>query len=299
MSDCIRIDISEDDYHADALPVPTPGPTLSNSIAKILVEQSPAHAYARHPRLGGARKDSDLFDLGKLVHKLLLQRGAPVVVVDKDDWRTKEAQEAKKRARAENKIPALRAMYERALEAADATRTKLASRYGITLSGTSELQVVWQEKSGDDIVWCRGMLDHFEHLGSRGIIYDLKTCATAKPYSCASAIASYGYDIQRAAYTSALEKLYPELRGRIEFVFIFAEKELPFAVSAGRVDDDFRERGEERWREAVDTWARCLRFNDWPEYSGLEGNLDKLLTFECPSWARGGDIEISFGGETE
>ena len=44
-------DIPPREYHAD----PCPAPSLSRSIAKLLVERSPAHAYAAHPRLGGPR----------------------------------------------------------------------------------------------------------------------------------------------------------------------------------------------------------------------------------------------------
>ena len=82
-----RIDITEEDYHADKLPDWCTGPSLSNSMAKILLDKSPAHAYAAHPRLGGAGRvlpasTLQTFDAGKLAHKLLLGRGAEVVVID-------------------------------------------------------------------------------------------------------------------------------------------------------------------------------------------------------------------------
>ena len=43
----IHTDISAEAYHAD----PAPEPSLSSSVAKILVNLSPAHARIAHPRL--------------------------------------------------------------------------------------------------------------------------------------------------------------------------------------------------------------------------------------------------------
>src|SRR5258708_2254328 len=40
-------DLDDDDYHQD----PAPEPSLSSSIVKLLDQQTPAHAYAAHPRL--------------------------------------------------------------------------------------------------------------------------------------------------------------------------------------------------------------------------------------------------------
>ena len=47
------LDMPEADYHKD----PSPTPSLSSSIAKLLVNESPYHAYRQHPRL---RKQSPL-----------------------------------------------------------------------------------------------------------------------------------------------------------------------------------------------------------------------------------------------
>ncbi|WP_242401117.1 hypothetical protein [Acetobacter okinawensis] len=40
-------DLPEAQYHAD----PCPTPSLSNSVARILLDESPMHAHFSHPRL--------------------------------------------------------------------------------------------------------------------------------------------------------------------------------------------------------------------------------------------------------
>ena len=45
--------ISAADYHADC----APEPSLSSSIARTLLAQSPLHAYHAHPRMGGRYAD--------------------------------------------------------------------------------------------------------------------------------------------------------------------------------------------------------------------------------------------------
>lgn len=288
-----RLSLREEDYHADALPEALTGgrPSLSNSLAKVLLDRSPAHAYARHPRLGGApQQDTMVFSRGKLAHKLLLGKGAEVVVIDAADWRSEEAREARDAAWAEGKIPTLKDAYVTAVEAAEVVRGKLAKR-GVVLGGESELQLAWTEVRHGEPVWCRGMLDHLVIDGDRATIYDLKTTRDASPRACANAIIKYGYDTQRAAYTRAVERLYPQV-SRVDFKFIFAETEPPFAMTHGTLDEVMRVRGEERWLQAVDTWAECLRFGQWPEYAWSE------VEFQAPAWL-GGDIEIGFEEEGE
>lgn len=285
-----RLDITEDDYHADALPEWAGStPSLSNSIAKVLLDKSPAHAYSKHPKLGGVRTHSALFDAGKLAHKLLLGKGPDVEVVEERDWRKMTAQNARDAARALGRIPALRDDYDEAVVAADVVRGKLA-KLGIVLDGESEVMVTWHEQRATP-VRCRGMLDHVIMRDGRAMIWDLKTTRDASPRGASNSIVRYGYDTQRAAYTRAWAALNPELRiADIGFGFIFAETEPPYAVTCGRLDEILRERGEERWIQAVDLWADCLRFNQWPEYAS------SVVEFAAPHWI-GGDIEIGFEEE--
>jgi len=64
-------DIPETDYHAD----PIAEPSLSSSIAKILLARSPRHAWANHPRLNPNQEPETRreFDFGSAAHAMLLE----------------------------------------------------------------------------------------------------------------------------------------------------------------------------------------------------------------------------------
>ena len=85
------------DYHAG----PCPAPELSNSLIKVLLGQSPLHAWTKHPKLnpGFRQYESDKFDRGTAAHSMLLEGEDNIVIVDAEDWRTKAAKEAREAAR--------------------------------------------------------------------------------------------------------------------------------------------------------------------------------------------------------
>ena len=110
-------------------------------------------------------------------------------------------------------------------------------------------------------------------------IYDVKTIRSADPQSCSRHAYEYGYDIQAAAYRSAVSKLHPKLAGAIDFIFLFVEVEPPYAVHPCRPDGTLRELGERRWQRAVDLWSRCITSDTWPGYS------QGISTLSAPLWA--------------
>lgn len=264
----LHYDVSPDVYHSD----PCEHPSLSASIAHVLASQSPAHAWLAHPRLGGKRSDDETtkeMDHGSLLHALLLGRGRDVVLVDADDWRTKAAKEARDSAREQGAIPVLKHRLVAANDAAVVIRARLKEEWGINLAAngsSSEVVAIWEEESDDGTrVICRGQLDWLS--ASMGQIVDLKCGASAEPESCVRKFVPMGYDIQRAAYVSAIGRLVPKLAGRVDFSFAFSETAEPYAVTLVEAYGSLRELGERRWRRAVNTWARCLKTNEWPTYT--------------------------------
>lgn len=283
-----RIDVPEDAYHAD----PCPEPSLSASLAKVMLSKSPLHGWHNHPRLGaGARVDKDAYDRGHLLHKLVLGKGRDVEIVDADSWQTKAAREARIAAREANRIPALRGAYDNAVLAAETIKRRLDAMK-IHLTGESEVQITWQELSNHGPIWCRSAIDHLVIEGDTATIYDLKSCASAHPRAMTKAVINYGYDVQAAAYTSAVRKLYPHLR-HVDFVFLFAEHAAPFAVTPGVLDDAIRMHGEEGWTRSIIEFGE-LRHEpgEWPGYAS------DIITIEAPGWlVGGGSPEIGFEEE--
>lgn len=275
------LSMSAVEYHAD----PCDTPSLSASIAHVLDSQSPMHAYTMHPRLGGvARPPTKAFDLGSLSHALLLGNGKDIAIIDAPDYRTKAAQAARDQARDDGKVPVLVTAHEEAVEVTDTLRQRFAD-LGLVLNGKSEVAAFWTENTYDGTpVQCRGMMDHLK----APVVYDLKSCRSAHLDSCRKHVDAYGYDIQRAAYVSAMETLHPEFAGRIDFVFIFYELSPPFAVTPVRLSGAFRDLGRRRWKRAVNTWAQCLGANRWPAY------VDSITELEPPKWAMSNDMERQF-----
>ena len=274
--------IPESEYHSD----PWPTPSLSASIAHTLLSRSPAHAYRQHPKLGGKpRADRAEFDEGQLLHKLVLGVGREVTIVHHDSWRTKAAKAERDEIRAAGGIPVLAHKYD----AADYLAKTILSRleeYEIALDGESEMAVLWKERvpSGREVL-CRGMLDHL----NLPIVYDLKTCQSAHPRACQSHIISYGYDLQAAAYISGIEHEKPELTGRVQYIWLFAEKEPPFLVTPVRFAGSMAQLGTMRWGRALQLWDDCLTRNHWPGYT------ESVITCEAPQWAWSAEVEADIG----
>lgn len=267
------IPMSEGVYHAD----PCDSPSLSASIAKILIDKSPAHAWQAHPKLGGVRREpTAAMDRGTLIHRLVLGAGADIEPIAADDYRTKVAREARDEARAAGRIPVLERELDEAREVSDKLIVNL-SEQGIELLGESEIACVWQEETASGPIWCRGLIDHLIE-GPRLLIVDLKTSRSAHPKACARHVVDYGYDVQRAAYVRGLERARPDMAGRIDFVFAFVELEPPYACTVARLDGMFRERGERRWIQACETWGSCLALNSWPGYA------IEPVYLEAPGW---------------
>lgn len=255
------LDVSEEVYFQD----PCATPSLSQSIAHLIVSESPLDGWAAHPKLGNMRTESTTaLDEGKLLHKLLLGVGVDVVIVPFNDFRKKDAQTIRDAAIAEGKLPVIARKYEEIRLAADGLREKLKAQ-GFPLEGRSEVAIEWYEQGENGPVACRGRLDHV--FINEGRIFDIKKTVSPNPRQLARRFVEYGYDIQHAAYSRALAALNPALTGRVEFTFLFLGIDPPHHLVPVRPDGAFREIGALRWSQAVHTWERCLATGRWPGYA--------------------------------
>lgn len=275
--------MSPDEYFADPCKVPS----LSSSIANVLDSQSPLHAWSQHPRLGGIpRKSTKSLENGSLSHALLLGAGKDIAVLDFDDYRTNASKDAKKAAVEAKQIPVLMKDYDVARRVAEKLRERFTA-LGIRLAGEKEKVALWTETATNGAkVQCRGMMDDLD----LPTIFDLKSARSAHPAACRKHVEGYGYALQSAAYKSAVERIKPELAGRINFVFVFYELEAPYAVTPVRLSGAFRKLGETAWRRSVDRWEECLRTNVWPGYAA------GVLDLEPTPWALQKDMERQFDG---
>lgn len=261
--------LSPADYHRD----PCEHPSLSSSIAHVLISESPEKAFHRHPRLGhGSVVSTAEQDSGSVVHALTMGVDDRVVVIEAPDFRTKIAREQRDAALAAQLLPVTRPFYDEHRKIVEILRAKLLA-LGFDFTGRSEVAIEWE----DEGVLCRSMLDHV--FLETGQWWDLKTAADARAHRISRSFVSFGYDLQEHAYTKAVEALRPELVGRVEGTFLFVELEPPYAVNVVQPTGMMRELGRVRWERARELWRDCLTTGHWPGYA------DGVVRVDPPAYA--------------
>lgn len=261
-------------YHADPCVVPS----LSPSIAKVLVDSCAAVAHAQHPRFGGrSGEHTPQMDFGTLGHAALLGKdwdriGVIYVPASKKDptlvpatdFRRKDVREARDSLRAEGKTPALQKQVDRARRLVDSARPKLLARGIDFAGGEAEVSIFWEATATNGAkVQCRCRVDWLKG----GLMRDVKICDSAHPRAVQAAVDSMGHYIQAAANRQALVANAPDFAGRTHYEWIFIESEWPHCVNPSTPSGMLEAIGEQQWQYAVDTWERCLRTNEWPEYT--------------------------------
>lgn len=254
--------IAAADYHAD----PAPSPSLSNSIAQILLDQSPHHAWTAHPRLNNRHPGEDSskrLDLGSVAHALLLGKGRGIAIIDADSYRTKDAQKQRDEARAAGKTPILAADYDRASAMMMIARDEIAAckeigRAFFSPAARFEPVILWREGE----CWARAMLDFTD----AALVLDYKSVTNASPDYVTRHLYQQGYHIQRGWYLRALDAIDPGGRGRRRFVFLFQEIEPPHACTFMELDGAGAAMGERSCEQAVALWQECMSTDRWPSY---------------------------------
>jgi hypothetical protein len=273
----IHDDVPAETYHLD----PCEKPSLSSSIARLLIDRSPAHAKAAHPKLNPQldRVDEAKFDVGTVAHGLLLQGIELVEVIDAKDWRTKAAQEARDEARANGLIPLLPDQAERVLAMVAAAREQIlthTAQPSLFADGKPEQTLVWEDDHG---VVCRVRVDwlHDDYTA----IDDLKTTsASADPGKWTRTLYGMGADLQVAMYIRGVERLTGM---KPAFRYVVCETYPPHALSVVDLAPAALALAEAKVQKAIDLWAWCLDADSWPGYDRRVASIE-LPTFEEMRW---------------
>ena len=259
-------DLSEVAYHSD----PCPGPSLSSSIAKILLDRSPAHAYHAHAKLGGAEfVPTKVMDMGSAIHDSLLRGTEEAIVwVEAPDWRTNAAKADREDARNAGKIALLEKERDILESSAGAAFPLVEGLKGVW---HRERTFVWQEQG----VWFRSMIDLCEDDGFS--IKDLKaTGLYATPEGWARTRMPEYY-MQIGFYRRAVRALKREV-AHPDFQFIVVEMEPPHGVRTFAPDAAAYEIADEMAECAAQKWIACVQANHWPNYPA------GVHVMETPIW---------------
>lgn len=254
--------VASADYHSDLCPEPA----LSQSIAKLMLERSPWHAWTAHPRLNPRYEPDDdtKFDLGNVVHSLILGRGKDFEVLPYDDWRSKAAKEAREELRLIGKVAVLQHQFDRASDMLAAVWQQLSSHEDRDAfkHGDAEVMIAWQE----DGIWLRSLVDYLhEDLCT---VDDYKsTDMSVAPHVLGYRAEAAGWHIQAAFIERGLDVLNPENKGRRRFRFIAQETAEPHALSVMHMDEHWMTMGRKAVDAAIRIWKLCMKTNAWPGYT--------------------------------
>jgi len=275
-------DMSCEDYFAD----PCPAPSLTQSLAKLLIARSPLHAKCAHPRLRDTvvEVEPESYEkakaIGNAVHRLMIGRGKDLVIADFDSWRSKDAKSERDDAVAAGMVPILRHHFDVATAMVAAGREQLEhGGYGDAFDiglGQGEVCVAWEE----DGFWFRTLIDWLPD--NRAMAWDYKTTEmSVAPHSIGCMMVDAGWDIQAAMHERGLRHFDVGLHqvAQRNFRFVAQEQEEPYALIVAELPDEVMDLGRRKLQYAVDLWRRSMSTGLWPGYS-----LD-LQHPTYPAWA--------------
>lgn len=271
----IRSGVHASVYHADDRG-DDQVPSLSASIARILIGKSPAHARHAHPKLNPEleRTESDKYDIGSAAHALFLEGVDAIEIIDAADWRTAAAKEARDTTREAGKIPLLPKQAADVLKMVEATTAHLARKHAEPepfTNGKPEQTLVWEDDHG---VICRARLDWLRD--DYTVIDDLKTTgASAAPEKWTRTMYGMGCDVQVAFYMRGVEKITGV---RPDFRFVVQETYPPYELSIIRLAPSALAVAEDKVENAIAIWARCLKHDEWPGYP------EEVASIDVPTW---------------
>lgn len=260
--------ISDEIYHKD----PALQPSLSCTLGKVLIGDSPRHAYFKHPRIGFSaappKDDSTKAkDFGAIGHSLLLGAGAHVEVGDFKTWQSGDAKAFREVVRSRGNIPTLKKTYDRALAMQTGALDEFA-RLGFREQfdrSKKEVTIIWQK----DGIWLRSKYDGLdvEESGDRATILDLKIVERAHPDIIERQVSAMHYDLQGVFYPDGLTTLFPQLEGRVDFIFLFVESVWPHCCIPVRLSGEFQVLGGMKFTRAKTLWKMARETGVWPGYA--------------------------------
>lgn len=181
------------------------------------------------------------------------------------DFKTNAAKDLRDHYLGKGKIPILSHEYDVCSEIADRIVAAWCEHFPPITDFALEERLQWEYRG----VLCEGTPDAL--LAPLNV--DVKTTKTlGERGSVARNAVAMGWDIQVAAYTSAIETLYPEHAGRVRWAWLVAEMDFPNEIRVFEPEASMLELGRLRWNRAVDQW-RALLERGWsvPWPSPVEG----------------------------
>jgi hypothetical protein len=259
-------DLTAAEYLAD----PCAQPSLNRSIARWLVDASPAHAWQAHPRYGNRADDNaddDTMDVGSAAHAAFLLGEDLIAEFPFDSWRSDAAKARRAAARLTGRIPLLRDKAATVRAVVEALY-RFRQRTGAFTQGKAEQTVIWRE--GDS--FCRCKPDWLPD-DPTAPLWDLKvTSGIASPASWKYRGAEVAADIQAVMYPRGVGEVRHRTPDGMRFCVV--EEQEPHGIRVFRYTGEAEEIAQAKWDRALELWQQCQASGEWPGYSDDEVFLD-------------------------
>lgn len=260
----LHFDLPEADYHGHQ-------GSLSQSGIKTLLESPARFDYERR----NPSPPTQAMELGTIAHSLRLGVGAGVEVIDADNWRTKAANEAADKARAEGKVPLLTKDYKIVCDMAEAADRDPIVK-ALLSGGEPEVSAFWpDEETG---VLRRGRFDYLRD----DVLVDYKTAANASPRTFGRTAYKYGYFIQHPYYVDLARDC--DMPGVRSLVFLVQDKRPPYCIAAMELDKDAVQLGREKAAKALQMYRDCTETGVWPAWADVNPNYP-ITSVSLPGYA--------------
>jgi hypothetical protein len=255
-----------------------PGPSLSSSGAKTILEKSPAH-YWHDSVLNPNRPPEDdkpHFSVGKAAHDMMLlggdwQKNYYILPEGFSRAKTKQFAEeiaAADYAKSKGKTLIKASDMELVKRIADQIGSNSDARHAL-LRGVPEMTLAWQDELTG--VWLRARPDFLPQTCIDGaivrVVPDLKFMAGThcSPRGFSKALDNFGYYLSAAWYSEGIYRIYG--KPPTHFMFVVIEKDEPHTVSTYWLEEEDIQRGRLMMRQAINVFAECVKRNDWPGYT--------------------------------
>lgn len=240
--------LTEAEYHRH--------PALSYSGAKILLQPGGPAKY-RH-MMDSPPVTKAAFDIGHAVHTLALGKGADIVLIDVDEYRTNDAKNQRDNAYEDGKTPLTRPQWAQVQRMHYAIeRHPILGPLFARGDGIAEERLTW-ECPDTGVLW-RGMID----WRVPRVAADLKTARSGEPHEFSRAMGNFSYHLQAAVTTQLIEDNYDEV---VAFVNAVVEVDEPHLISVYQPDAEAIEEGRRMMRRASEIFRDCTESGVWPGY---------------------------------
>lgn len=245
---------------------------VNNSLLWTIVKQSPAHAKAK---IDCPPEPTPPFHFGRGLHCLALEPDKfeeRYAIAPKCDRRTKVGKDIwnKFQESVNGKEVFTEEDYDQMKLMADAIKRQAIHRF--IQRGEAEVCIVWIDKKTG--LLCKARIDYLHR--DHAILIDLKSTTDASKEAFSKAVYNFGYYQQCGWYVDGWKTVSGDDSA---FVFLAAEKGVPYAVAAYEMAEEVVVAGRKSYRQALKIYQECLEKNYWPGYS------DTVEMLSMPTWA--------------